>query len=272
MCLNRRKHMQTIIEIRPDIFRLTIPFEDIYTTVFFIRTAAGYLLFDTATYDSDIDRYILPAMEQLGITPDKLKYVCLSHSHRDHAGGLSRLMQICPAVCILSHSDSLRSSFSQYGTEDIQDNQTILQDLRLILIPGHASDCTAILDTRSNTLLTGDCLQVYGIYGSGNWGTNITMQSAHRQALQKLRSFPVNTIIASHDYHPYGYIAEGKATVEHYYAGCEEALDAVQKAVNDHPDMDDQAVAAWYKETTGLPRTGAHVFAAARWESSKNIE
>ena len=50
----QEKIMQTITEIRPDIFRLTIPFEDIYTTVFFIRTAAGYLLFDTATYDSDI--------------------------------------------------------------------------------------------------------------------------------------------------------------------------------------------------------------------------
>ena len=262
--------MHTITEIRPDIFRITIPFENIYTTVFLIRTDAGFLLLDTATYDSDIDRYVLPAMRQLGAAPEQLRYVCLSHSHRDHAGGLSRLMEFCPKACILSHSASLRESFSKYKTEDIQDNETVLHDLRLILIPGHAPDCAAVLDTRSNTLLTGDCLQVYGIYGSGKWGTNITMQSAHRKALQKLRTYPVETLIASHDYHPYGYIAEGKAAVEQYYTGCAEAVDAVWKAVQEHPDMTDTALSEWYTGTTGLPETGAHVFAAARRELTES--
>ncbi|MBR4000357.1 MAG: MBL fold metallo-hydrolase, partial [Clostridia bacterium] len=180
--------MHTITEVRPDIIRITIPFEDIYTTVFLIRTAEGFLLFDTATYDSDIDRYILPAMQQVGVTPDMLKYVFISHSHRDHAGGLARLMQFCPQVCILSHSTSLRESFSQYINHDIQEDEPVLKDLHMILIPGHAPDCAAVLDKRSNTLITGDCLQVYGIYGSGNWGTNITMQSAHRKAIRRLRT------------------------------------------------------------------------------------
>lgn len=264
--------MQTFSEIRPDIFRIPIPFENIYTTVFLIKTSAGFLLFDTATYDSDIDRYVFPVMQQLGAAEETLKYVCLSHSHRDHAGGLARLMQICPKTCILSHSAPLREAFARYNTGDIQENAVILQDLRLLLIPGHAPDCAAVLDTRSNTLLTGDCLQVYGIYGSGEWGTNINMQSAHRQALQKLRTCPVETIIASHDYHPYGYIAEGKPAVELYYAGCEKALDSVSKAVSEHPDLDDAALAAWYTETTGLPRTGAHVFAAARREMHENVK
>jgi len=258
--------MHTITEVRPDIIRITIPFEDIYTTVFLIRTAEGFLLFDTATYDSDIDRYILPAMQQVGVTPDMLKYVFISHSHRDHAGGLARLMQFCPQVCILSHSTSLRESFSQYITHDIREDEPVLKDLHMILIPGHAPDCAAVLDKRSNTLITGDCLQVYGIYGSGNWGTNITMQSAHRKAIRRLRTYSIETIIASHNYHPYGYIAEGKHAVEQYYAGCEETLDIVNEAVTEHPDLDDASIAAWYTETTGLPRIGAHVFAAARRE------
>ena len=261
--------METITEIRPDIFRIPIPFEDIYTTVFLIRTDEGFLLFDTATYDSDIDRYVLPAMQKIGAAPDTLRYVCISHSHRDHAGGLARLMQICPKTCILSHSPSLRESFSQYNTRDIQDNDSVLQKLCLIRIPGHAPDCAAVLDTRSRTLLTGDCLQVYGIYGSGNWGTNITMQTAHRNALQNLRAYTVDTIIASHAYHPYGYIAEGLSAVEQYYAGCEEALDLVRKAITDHPHMDDAAIAAWYTEATSLPKIGAHVFAAARREMNE---
>ena len=41
--------------------------------------------------------------------------------------------------------------------------------------------------------------------------------------------------------------------VEQYYAGCEEALDIVNKAVTEHPDLDDASIAAWYTETTGLP-------------------
>ena len=132
--------MLNITEIRPDIFRVPVPFENIYTSVFFVRTDTGFLLLDTATYDSDIDQYVLPAMQQLEIPTESLKYVCLSHSHRDHAGGLTRLMQVCPKTCILSHSASLREAYARYSIADIQDNDTVLQYLRLLLIPGHAPD------------------------------------------------------------------------------------------------------------------------------------
>ena len=82
--------------ITPHIHRLVIPFLDIYTTVFVIKTPDGALLFDTATYPEDADNYILPALRDLGISQDALYGVVISHNHRDHAGSLSRIRQEFP--------------------------------------------------------------------------------------------------------------------------------------------------------------------------------
>ena len=48
------------------IYRLKIPFESIYTSVFLIKTEQGNALVDCATYASDVDKYILPALNQQG--------------------------------------------------------------------------------------------------------------------------------------------------------------------------------------------------------------
>lgn len=63
---------------------------------------AGALVFDAASFDSDIDGYIVPFPEELGITPAMLKYVFISHNHIDHAGGLSAFMKKYPETCIVS--------------------------------------------------------------------------------------------------------------------------------------------------------------------------
>ena len=52
--------MQSLAETA-HITRITIPFLDIDTAVFLIATPDGRILFDTVTYPTDIDEYILPA-------------------------------------------------------------------------------------------------------------------------------------------------------------------------------------------------------------------
>ena len=60
--------MQSYSKINENIYRLTIPFKDIFTTVCLIKTDEGALLFDTATYDEDVENYIIPFLDELGIT------------------------------------------------------------------------------------------------------------------------------------------------------------------------------------------------------------
>lgn len=52
--------MKRIEKINEYIHRLTIPYKDIYTTVLFIKTEEGVVLFDTATFEEDVKEQILP--------------------------------------------------------------------------------------------------------------------------------------------------------------------------------------------------------------------
>ena len=62
-------------QINENIYRMTVPYKDIYTTVYLIKTKVGNLLFDIASYDEDISDYIEPFLEEVGVSPENLKYV-----------------------------------------------------------------------------------------------------------------------------------------------------------------------------------------------------
>lgn len=248
--------------ITPDIFRLEIPFEDIYTTVFAVKTPQGTVLFDTATYPTDADEYILPMLATLKIDAPELIFI--SHAHRDHAGGLARLIEVYPKACIVSRNEKLRAEFADYSLLSPEDGDALLDVLRVVTIPGHTADAIALLDTRTNTLLTGDGLQAYGIYGSGKWGANISFIPAHLAALERLRALPIETLVTAHDYHPYGYIARSKDEIDRYLDACAQALRDIAAFLRVHPEMDDAQAADAYNAAFRLPTVGAHVFANVR--------
>ena len=263
--------MNSLSEISPDIFRLAIPFEDIFTTVFIIKTDCGAVLFDAATYPEDAEQYILPALNELNVSGDSLKYIVISHNHRDHAGSLKRLMQEFPCARVVSRSEALREHFSAYSFLYPENGTPLLKPLTIHPIPGHTRDCISLLDARTRTLLTGDCLQLAGIYGSGKWGANISLISEHIEAIDRLRSLNLDTIAAAHDYHPCGHIARGKAEISRYMDECIIALHRVRDTLLACPGLDDQAVADFYNQTTGLPTIGAHVVKAIRAALSEGV-
>ena len=84
-----------------DIFRLKIPFDDIYTSVFLIKSSEGPILVDCATTAEDVDEYIIPALRLMGYAPSDIRCLVLTHSHSDHAGGLPRLLELTPNIEII---------------------------------------------------------------------------------------------------------------------------------------------------------------------------
>jgi len=253
--------MKNRTEINADITRLVIPFKDIYTSVFIIKTPAGAVVFDTATYDSDVEDYILPALAECG---KPLCGVIVSHAHGDHVGGLPRLMREFPQCPIVSrHADLLR----EYpGTTGIlpASGDTLFDVLKIYSVPGHTGDSLAVLDTRTGTLITGDSLQSWGIYGSGAWGANIRLIAEHLAALDVLRALDVQVLAAAHDYHPYGNTVTGREAYLAYIDSCEEALYRIRKEALLYPEKDAKTLAAEYNAKSGLPKVGAHVFDAVR--------
>lgn len=256
-------------KINESIYRLTIPYKDIFTTVYIIKTDKGALLFDTGSYDEDIENYIVPFLDALEITADMLKYVFISHNHKDHAGGLNEFMKKFPKTCIITRSFELKEQYKSYNTRMPNDNDVVLDVLKAITIPGHTQDSCAIYDTRTKTLISGDCLQLYGIYGSGKWGSNIRFPQEHIDAVGKLRQMDIQHILTAHDYHPCGYSYVGVDAIAKALDSCVRPLNEIKDLIFQNPDANDEEICALYNSFNN-PTLGVHVVSAVRNLSTNN--
>lgn len=250
--------------INENIHRLTLDYKDIFTTVYALRSPDGVILFDTATYDEDVDDRILPFLGQLGITGESLRYIFISHCHGDHAGGLHRLMKEFPDACIVSKSAVLQGEYQSCNFFCPDDGDILLNTYRVVTIPGHTPDSCALLDVRTMTLITGDCLQLSGIRGSGDWASNISLHAAHLKAIEKVRALDVEDILTAHNYEPCGYRATGKAEVNRMLDACIAPIRRLKQLVSENPALDDDQLRQLYNETVKPLKINIRVVTAMR--------
>ncbi len=133
----------------------------------------------------------LAVLDSLGLTPDAVDYVILTHIHLDHAGGAGAMMGAFPNAQLVVHPRGARHMSEPsklmagveavYGKErtrqlygelqpiaaeriiEAHDNTTLhLGDRALLCIdtPGHARHHIAIFDTQSQGIFTGDTLGI----------------------------------------------------------------------------------------------------------------
>ena len=189
-------------EIR-DIYRLKVPFDgDVYTSLFLIRTKQGNVLVDCATYASDVDEYILPALRMLKLKLEDIRYLVLTHKHSDHAGGAERLSGFAPTLEVVS---------------DVR--EIFLNGLTVYELKGHTLDCIGILDKRSDTLIAGDGLQGYGV---GKYRCSLESKEEYIKTIDKIKKDRrIKNILFSHAYEPwYKYGAFGREEVENCLQDC----------------------------------------------------
>ena len=246
------------------IHRLTTEYKDVYTTVYALKSPNGDILFDTASYDEDVEDRILPFLNELGITSETLKYIFISHNHNDHSGGLRRLMQVFPNTCIVSRSPDLQEAYRGCTFCHPEDGDLLLDTYRVVTIPGHTLDSSALLDTRTMTLITGDCLQVVGLRGSGDWAANISYHADHLCAIEKVRALEVQSILTAHDYDPYGYCAIGKAAVAQMLDACIAPIRRLKQLICENPALDNAQIRQLYSDPAIHLTIGVHVVAAMR--------
>lgn len=186
-----------------DIYRLKVPFDgDVYTSVFLIRTKSGNVLVDCATHASDVDEYIIPALRELGLKSENIKYLILTHKHGDHSGGLLRISEQIPSLQAI--------------------DKTMLLDIKGITIyamKGHTFDCIGVLDERSGTLIAGDGLQGYGV---GKFRCSLESKEEYIKTIDKIKKDGrIKNILFSHAYEPwYKYGAFGREEVENCLQDC----------------------------------------------------
>lgn len=249
------------MKINENISRLTVPFLDIFTTICTVRTPEGVLIFDTATTPEDVTEHLLPFLSAEGISLEEVRAVFISHSHGDHAGGLPTLLPLVPNAKVYSRSKKIGESFPERVVSP-EDGDMIQGALQVVTIPGHSKDSAGLLDLRSGTLLSGDCLQLYGIFGSGFWGSNITLPTLHLQALEKLRSLPIRQIIAAHDYHPLGWRFDTPEKISAALDACRDALFRIRDLIAQNPTLDHEELAHLAGDGVAYPRLHTRVITA----------
>lgn len=256
--------MADITKINENIHRVTLPYKDIFTTVYILNSPSGAVLFDAGSFDTDLEEYILPLLHEAGIGTEDLKCVFISHNHKDHSGGLPRLLEAFPQLCIVTQSTALREKYGNGNFLRPEDGDTVLDTFRFVSIPGHTADSGALLDTRTNTLITGDCLQLSGIRGSGDWASNVSFPKEHFEALDRLRTLGAEQILTAHDYVPYGYRADGKEAVAHMLDACEAPLLRLAALIGDNPAADDAQIRERFSDFENNLTINVHVVAAMR--------
>jgi 7,8-dihydropterin-6-yl-methyl-4-(beta-D-ribofuranosyl)aminobenzene 5'-phosphate synthase len=79
---------------------------------FLIDSEGGQVLFDTAQSGS----VLLHNMESLGIKPEEIDLLVLSHGHNDHTGGLAGLLERVPGIPLYASPDIFRDRFRKTDT------------------------------------------------------------------------------------------------------------------------------------------------------------
>jgi len=165
------------------IYRLKIPFDTVYTSVFLIERDGEYILMDCATTEGDVKNYILPALQKKGVFLNKIRYLVVSHHHEDHAGGLPFLIP-----CLKN-------------AEVITEERTLFEGIFTYALSGHTRDCIGLLDLRSKTLISADAVQGYGV---DKYRCTLHDEEGYLATLEKIRKDDrIENILFSHAYEPW---------------------------------------------------------------------
>jgi len=128
---------------------------------------------------------VLEEMKKAGVTPDKLDYIAITHSHIDHAGGVGLIAGMAPKARIIAHqrgSFYLKNSAKIAGgsylvfgemakelgmpvdvpaerIELVGDGDIISlgsKKMEVLYTPGHSGDHTSMFERSEGVLFTGD--------------------------------------------------------------------------------------------------------------------
>lgn len=233
-------------KVSENIYKMNIPFEDGFTSVFVLEENGKYLLMDAAATDDDSKNYIIPALKEYGFLPE---YIICSHLHPDHFGGIGLLADTFTDAKISVYEQNY--TLGKRKIHRLSDSEILLTRYKILCLKGHTEDSIGILDLKTNVLITADALQ---LYGSGRYGTGLAVPGEYIKTLEKVKSLSLNGLIASHEYEPLGSTAIGTDEINKYVDTCREALDLIVKTINENKSSSPEEIASIYNsEYPALP-------------------
>ena len=100
-------------EVYPNIFQLKVPLPNLplkHLNAYLVRAEDRVMLIDTGLNCEDSWSSLLNQMGEVGVKPENLTDIFLTHFHVDHVGLVLRLKKISPKIRILLHGEEIRIS------------------------------------------------------------------------------------------------------------------------------------------------------------------
>ena len=214
-----------------DIYRLKVPFENIYTAVFLIKEGGGWMLCDCATTEQDVHEYIIPALDSMDIALCDITHILITHPHADHAGGLRYLLHHMPSVHVCAGSDYIKKRLAPEHFILLCDGMKLSENMTAHSLKGHCGDMFGFYDKRSGTLISGDALQICGV---GRYGCGLGNFDDYLNTLERVRTMKPHRLVSSHDYFPLGSCAEGDGEICEYIRECGEYARYIMRVCDEY--------------------------------------
>ena len=226
-----RKH-PSFEEVLPGTFLLKVPFGPVWTGIILVRGEKNFLV-DSSHLEPE--RYLIPALGELGMQPSDIDWLLCTHVHGDHIGGHHALHEKygVKVATLASSADALRDPVKvairvrtrfpknspppQSYLKGVEPDKLLAEGellegrLRAIAAPGHDDDCLVWIDTKTGTAFTGDSLQANGTVCQGI--AFYRDLAAYRQTLGKLAKENIENIVCGHDYNGIGCLIRGREAV-----------------------------------------------------------
>lgn len=219
-------------EVLPGTYLLKVPFGPVWTGIILIKGEKNILI-DSSHLEPE--RYLIPALEALGMKIGDIDWLLNTHVHGDHIGGHHSLVSKygLRTATLESAADALRdpvkvairvrtrfpknSPAPQSYLKGVEPDKVLGEGELLegrfyaLATPGHDDDCLTWIDSKTGTAFTGDSLQANGTPTQGvGFYRDL---DAYRSSLAKLSGAKISNIVCGHDYDGIGCVVKGAEKV-----------------------------------------------------------
>lgn len=219
-------------EVLPDTYLLKVPFGPVWTGIVLVKGEKNILI-DSSHLEPE--KYLIPALQMLGMKISDIDWLLNTHVHGDHIGGHYSLVNKygLKTATLKSSADALRDPVKvaiRVRTRFPKNSpppQSYLKGVELDLVleerellegrfyalatPGHDDDCLTWVDSFTGTAFTGDSLQANGTPTQGV-GFYRDLK-AYLGTLDKLSAAGLKNIVCAHEYDGIGCVVKGAEAV-----------------------------------------------------------
>lgn len=219
-------------EVLPDTYLLKVPFGPVWTGIVLVKGEKNILI-DSSHLEPE--KYLIPALQMLGMKISDIDWLLNTHVHGDHIGGHYSLVTRygLKTATLRSSADALRDpvkvavrvrtrfpknspapqSYLKGVEPDLVLDEGELLEGRFYALatPGHDDDCLTWVDSLTGTAFTGDSLQANGTPTQGV-GFYRSLPD-YLGTLEKLSGAGLKNIVCAHEYDGIGCVVKGAEAV-----------------------------------------------------------